>query len=423
MKYKVLFFDSWKGGIGSFHRLVQPLKAVGIDSMLLHLGSWGNEPVCVREETLKDLKIRDISYYNSKNFDEILDIEKPDLVLFLSTATFAHRAFIRYCHIKNIPTLFTFHSIARVESVDKGDTPYKTNIIAYIIFVLQRLPTLLTKALPCYIRALIKTKATKKDWFYLIENLIDHVRKPSKRKVSLDAKTTLCSIYTDVDKTYAIEAYGFAVDEIISVGNPDLIEFGFKAAHVGCMHNLASTSSNDKVLYIDTGYAATGLFFANGDEQLQHIVATSNALRNQGKEMYFKPHPATLQLLNLDILKKENIKIINNPSLITTLQSCCAVIAETSTLALIPALMGLPLLLPRYGKLHALKFGHVLSSYPNTQILSNLDNFKEAITQCQDGFDGNKLKEWTATNLGPLPAEDMPKRVTDIVLSLIHQNK
>ena len=44
-------------------------------------------------ETIGDLPVRDISSYPKRGFPDILDAEQPDAVLFLSTETFAHRAF------------------------------------------------------------------------------------------------------------------------------------------------------------------------------------------------------------------------------------------------------------------------------------------------------------------------------------------
>ena len=58
-----------------------------------------------------EMQVRDVAYYGNKSLLEILDIEKPHAVVFLSNDVFAHRAFNRYCILRNIPTLHLYHGL------------------------------------------------------------------------------------------------------------------------------------------------------------------------------------------------------------------------------------------------------------------------------------------------------------------------
>ena len=102
---KVLAFDSWTEGSRNFIRLLDPLKANGMSLKLVHLGSWGNEPDRPMHEKICEMEVCDIAFYPGGSFEAVLDIEQPDAVIMLSTATFAHRAFLRYCKQRSIPTL------------------------------------------------------------------------------------------------------------------------------------------------------------------------------------------------------------------------------------------------------------------------------------------------------------------------------
>ena len=81
--------------MGSHHNswLVPAFSASNIELLLLHLGSWGEDTGRPKEEVIDGLLVRDISYYDRGSFDQMLEAEQPDLVLFLSTEIFLHQAF------------------------------------------------------------------------------------------------------------------------------------------------------------------------------------------------------------------------------------------------------------------------------------------------------------------------------------------
>ena len=229
-KHKVLFFDSWKGGSHNFVRLVDSFEKANIETLLVHLGSWGNEVIYEKEEEINGLKVRDISYYPSRDLRDLLRVEKPDLVLFLSTHTFAHRAIIRYCNSMKIPTVNLYHGFVRVQDVENKEGAYKVSKVAYSLFVLKRLPKLLTHTLPSYIKALARTHASKEDWGYFKRNIIETVTKPGSTRTAPDAKTTACMVYAQADVEHAVKTYNFEIEDVYIVGNPDLSVFNLTPA-------------------------------------------------------------------------------------------------------------------------------------------------------------------------------------------------
>lgn len=418
MKYKVLFFDSWKGGIHHFLRLIPAFIASDFDTLLIHLGSWGNEPHIIKEEFICGLLVRDVSFYKNQQFNSILKLEKPNIVVFLSTATLAHRAFIRYCNILDIPTVHLFHGLVRVQKVDNGVIPYKINKFAYTKFFATRLPKVINKTLPTYIRALVATKAGGKDWKTFLGNLIHYITKPSIQKVAADAKTTICLVYADADRKYAMEKYSFTNDKIFAVGNPDLIQFDLQT-EVITSNVLRSTNNCKQVIYIDTALRATGLVFKNDKEYLQHLSNAYEILQKQGFNLLLKPHPETKRLLDLSSLKAQGMRLVENAELVTELRKSCAVFVEPSTLSIVPAIMGLPLALVQFGKAADLEYGVVLTSYPRSFLLKNLNDFPLLLENFSKINRKNPVRTWTKLNAGPLPAEDMPKRVVSNIFNLL----
>ncbi len=80
---------------------------------------------------------------------------------------------------------------------------------------------------PCYIKALIKTKATWQDWHRFLLDIFNMAtgRNPF-RKAATDAKTSKCWVYVQADIEHAMRCYGFKKDEVFVVGNPDFLKFG-----------------------------------------------------------------------------------------------------------------------------------------------------------------------------------------------------
>ena len=68
-----------------------------------------------------------------------------------------------------------------------------------------------------------------------------------------------------------------------------------------------------------------------------------------------KPNQPQTELITKN-LKKSNIRLIWNDNFFEMLNSCSGCILEPSSLGIIPALMGVPILLANFGILKNLKF-------------------------------------------------------------------
>lgn len=416
---KVIGFDSWTGGAHYFARLIPAFKARGLDLQLVHLGSWGNEPGCPHECQMGELLVRDIAFYGGDSLETILDIEQPVAVILLSTDTFAHRAFIRYCDQKSIPTLNLYHGLVELTDSVSESTAYTVSWSAHVRYVFSRLGKLLQHTFPCYIKALLKTKASLKDWSRFCSDIF-HMAKNDHffRHAAADAKTTKCAVYVQADVEHAMRFYGFMQEEVFAVGNPDLLKFGLEEGMIGNWVQPATVDSS--IMYIETGFSSVGLFFSSEQDFADHLISTSRSLAAQGFKMLLKlkPHGSNIDLIE-QRLKGTGIELVTNESFLTELMACSACIVETTSLAMVPALMGMPLLMTKYGNLKSLGFGAVLTSYPRGHLLEDVSDVAGILHKNAQTSDSSKLNDWISLNVGPLPPEKMPERVAAIVEEMI----
>jgi hypothetical protein len=412
MNKKVLFFDSWKGGVHNFYRIFDQLIINNYDVILVHLGSWGNEKEYEKQEIYKNLILRDISYYDN-SFKNVIKIEKPDLVLFLSIHTFAHRAFIKYCKYFSIPTILMYHGLIRVQDVDdKHQGAYEFNFFSYSRRVINAIPKLFIYTFPNYIISLLQTNASLKEWNSFFISIYRYIFKPSMWFTYKETNTDYCIVYASADFKHAIDFYGFSLNKIFAVGNPDLIDF-----YLPDDFNKKILDRNvifkDNVLYIDTALFPTGMVYKNENTFINHIIKLNNQLILQNKNLLFKPHPETLRMVNMESLKMNGVELVNNQNFVEKLETCCLVITEPSTLSLIPCLLKIPLALANFDDLINLRFGSVLKEYPLSFSLQKLENLQRDLNSLH--FSNSELNNWIEKYSGPQPAKLMPNRVVDII--------
>lgn len=409
---KILAFDSWTGGVRHYTRLLSALDARGYDLSLVHLGSWGSDPGRPATEIIDGLDVRDIASYPSASFLTLLDRERPDAVLFLSTDTFAHRAFNRYCRLLGIPTVHLYHGLVRVQAVD-GESPYRVNPLAQLRWVAARLIKALRHVWPAYLGSMVATDAPASAVGRFVEDIVRQAIGRVPQHSAEDARTTRCCVYVGADAEHAVRKYGFAPRDVSVVGNPDLIQFGLNADLMGVALG-PDISARSYVTYADTGLVHTGWVFASERAFFEHLIATRDAVGALGKELVFKPHPDHWRTDLPKRLRSEGIIVARNEDFVTLLQQSTACIVEPSTVAIIPALLGLPVLLANFGPLADMRYGGVIKSYPRARALTDLAAIRAVVEEIVAAPDDEGTRAWLRENAGPLPAEQMPDRVAAV---------
>lgn len=298
---------------------------------------------------------------------------------------------------------------------------YKTNIINQVIYVLSRVPKALTKVWPLYAHALYITKARTSDWVRFLSDIINLTKVKYISIAAPDSKADGCAVYTDTDVRHAVKKYSYASSDVHVVGNPDLSRFNLTTEMLGC----AATNqrkANSEILYVDTGLIYAGMVFANADDYLLHLTTLAKTLAMQGLSFAIKLHPDHHRTNFPARLVENGIRVVSNEDFVSSLLNCRAAMVEPSTAALIPALLGLPLLMVAFGKLEEQKYGKVLTDYPRGDLLTDAKSTLECIKRLESGTSGD-LKEWINVNSGPLPAAEMPSRVAGLINKIVNDNK
>lgn len=420
-RHKVIGFDNWTGGAHLFERLVDAFRSDGFDLSLVHLGSWGNDKGRPSSERVGSLEVRDIAHFETGGLEGVLEAERPAAVLFMSTDTFAHRAFNRYCRKRRIPTVHLYHGVVSVQAVGEGGQ-YKGNVLAQLRFVGSKVGKALRHVWPAYVRSLWLTGAERSEWRRFAVDIMRGALGRFAATSAVDARTDICCVYVEADVDHAVRKYGFKRDDVFVVGNPDMIQFGLDAGLVGSRLNTLARNRRS-VMYIDTGLIFTGWVFSSAEDFVGHIIGTRDHLAADGRSLIFKPHPQHYMAGEaLRALERQGVEVCPNAEFISRLEECCACIVETSSAALIPALLGMPLLLANYGKLTEQRFGRVLASYPRARSLRDLAEFASVLDSEERECNIGACLRWISANSGPLPADLMPARVARVVADLVRRD-
>jgi hypothetical protein len=415
----IIGFDGWTEGSRHFERLVPAFKRRGYQLVLIHIGSWGHDIERPEEEMIGDLCVRDISYYKNKGFGEILDLENPSGVLFMSTRAIAHMAFNRYARHKKIPTCHIYHGLVMVQALGEGEASFHVNYVRHINLFATRIFKNISKIIPAYIKSILETERTARDWLCFFEvifrrgtGLVNNVD-----PYIADTSTDIGCVYTVADVGHMNRNYRIPLSDIRVVGNPDLIEFGVSLQDMGCA--LTRAEYCDTIIYIDTALVESGVVFDSKDHFIQHILRTRDELNLMGFRLVVKLHPAHYRSNVPSILTKHGIDLCNNKNFISELKLSAAAIVEPSTAAIIPGLLGVPILLAQYGELSRQVYGNVLTTYPRARLLSKLSDVHSVLSEERDCLSAEIAMRWIKINGGPMPAEDMPEKAVEAFCNLI----
>lgn len=416
-KTKVLGFDGWTLGVKNYTRLLPAFSRQNIDMMLIHLGSWGDDKDRMLEESIDGLSVKDIAYYSGMTFRDILIMESPDLVIFLSCHTFLHRAFQRYCHDLGIPTLYLAHGIIGVINYRGGDAVRKYVLAARMDWLKQRFLRSFKYAIPIYAKALIDTHARLSEWKRFGKDIFAQVLQKDRHQYAADAKPTMACVYVESEVDDACIRYGLAKDNIAIVGNPDLIKYGITETDLGsAFRRMESRLTN--IMYIQGGSIH---YYSNIDDWMLFIGEITQTLKSLGFNLIFKSKPRgdNYDLAARKIRDEIGVRVILDDTFTDELRDCVACITEPSSLGLIPAFFGMPLLLNRIPPLQHLPFGDIFLSYPRALGLTDPSQCEALLREEGRLANEENVLEWIHQYAGPMPPEEMPSRVSKVVLNIV----
>jgi len=412
IRKKVVLFDSWTKGSRHIFRLLEQFDNHNIDILLVHVGSWGNEPGRSDYEVINGLKVHDINVY--KNLENVIKIENPDLVLFLSLDPLFHRAFNRYCQKYNIPTVNLYHG---VHSVFKSLSADKKHIGRYWFVLARNIIDRLGHTLFVYVKSLVRTDANIQTWLELFSDICKKVFGIAIDKANRDAVTTYICVFNEFDQKQAARKFSISLDRVKMVGFPDILKFP-ELEKLICSYTNEQSFSNESVIYIGTGVRGTKMILLDDKEYFKYLLNTHKALKTHNKKLILKLHHTRVEAIQKYFSRIDSdVVFCDDNEFVRELQKSCGAIVEPSTAALVPLLMGKPIFLTRYGALSGLEFGSIITLYPKALSIDHLNDLCKIIQPIANTE--SETNAWIKSVAGPLPATDMPFRVVSIIESAI----
>lgn len=416
---KIIGFDGWSGGIRHYARFVNDDSYPFVGFKLIHLGSWGAQTDVPEYENIDGVDAYDISYYDTSDFVEILKRETPDCVVFLSTHVFDHRAMLKACRLLAIPTVHIFPGVLGVLAI-KSKSIYKFKLLSHLKNIISRLPKLLFYTFKNYVTILARTKSGVSDWVDFAQDLICGALRINQTKHSKGSTADLCLVYLESEREIAVQKYGYEKHNVAIIGLPDVTDF--KLSESDILSNLDCIKEGGEALYFDTGYIYTGDLFASVEEYVEHILEVRDYLKGMGFGLIFKPKPQKLNPLKDELLRllgDNGVVVYEGRDVITVAKKCSFVFSEPSTVALVTALLGMPIFLVGFGKFLGQEYGDCITSYPKAHVLEDLAE----ITCCLDQtIEVDQIKTWLSHTFSGNAIKNVPQIINQQISNLLLKN-
>jgi hypothetical protein len=412
----IIAFDSWTGGMRHFDRLHAALQHADYRLTLYHTESWQPRDARPGLASSAGVETIDIGDYAGNRLLARLRDARPQAVLFLSIDTFAHRAVNRYCRYLGIPTLWLNHGLASAITTRPG-TSFGMHPVGRIKYLVPRVWRLIARVLPTYVAALRFTRAPLSDWLRIPTDIgLNAVG----RYVAVnppDSRCTAAAVYTEADRDQAMRRYWHTHDEVIAVGNPDLMDFSVRNEDVGALVERHAPATKE-LIYVDSRLIHYGMGFASDEAFVDHLEGLREAAERYGYSLALKLHPGHAGTSIPARLTDRGFILLNSGDLSARLLRAAACVVEPSTASVVPALLGLPILPAKFGSLSAIPFGPLLESYPRAAELFSLDDLDATIARLWRVGESDELRRWIGANSGPMPSEQFPARVADLLSEL-----
>ena len=409
---KIVLFDSWTKGRIHLHRVNEALASQGTKLIIAHLGSWGDEKDAPIEAELDGILCRDVAYYQSPR--KIIEIEKPDAVLFLSLDPLAHRAFNILCQDTNTPTINMYHG---VHSVFLSLAPMKEGLTTKLFRVSTRFTLKNIRTMLFYVSVSLTSKGRFQNVLAFCRHILAAALCRFVATASSDASTDAICVFNAHDKRHAMKKYGATERSIHVIGNMDLVKFSMvEACLAGEGKNAVPSKSrkHNSIVYIGTGMRGTRYIFASNDEYTEHLLTIKSELASFGYDVKFRLHYSRLPGVKEALLqRKKALDFCDNDDFVPSISRSSGVIVEPSTAALLGIIFKKPIFLCKMGPLESLEFGPALADFPLATDLVSIGSLPAIIDDMNRGsrLRDHEVDEFVKSVSGPLPISGYTDRL------------
>lgn len=355
---KILFLDSWTKGIHNFSSVACELRSMGVNSMLIHWGSWGNEPDRPDEEIIDDLLCRDIRYYGTNLLHKVLTHEMPNVVVVLTTNTLANRAVILAARSLRVTSCFLMHGVVFVGDKREADTPgMEENHRAmrwkraskYLRYVLPNYFYSGIKHSPLF---LLSTSPYRLVWNSFSSPAQYYWSPPPSPELQCDRALVWAEVYRE----HYHQTFGYSLDMIDVVGPPPLDPVIKLLSQPPSQPEISAFLQQHKIpadrsicVYLESATVESKIKGWNRDSRLAHFDEIIQLVAEAGRQLIVKLHPAT-EMQSLDKYRDDKrvifVRKIDLPLLLYMAESIIGFVSSTLDAAIV---LGKPVFTPTWG--------------------------------------------------------------------------
>lgn len=294
MTVDVMYFDYWTRGIRHFSKIDDFVRAAGLSSLLVHLGSQRGE-LAETDQIISGVKCADISFYDS-NLVTMLQTEKPRVVLLLNNQT-EDKIIIRACRNMGIKTVFLMHGVLSTKDhIDQG-----VKIIDSAFGISDRL-----NRLPKYVRlfrqyvraAMTNDVADSLDheiYLYLLRQAISPGGNLLGKWIYKDSCADFALVYSENDRVLFASKFGYSEDRVDVVGNYNLDDLYYVHELKSNTKETVASVSGNYIVYVENGFSDPKFTVSGWTEDLvaDEVEGLASVCEDLGYQLILKLHPSS----------------------------------------------------------------------------------------------------------------------------------
>jgi len=351
---QVVFFDYWTEGIHCFLPIAKRLRGEGIDSKLIHLGSWRDPQIAI-EETIEGLPCSDIRYYGG-SIQNAIERESPKVLLTLNTTLPMDRVVNRICRTMGVKTVYLMHGILPVGH-NIEEAARQMDMSLPLARRLGKLPKY-ARIISLYMKALLKDSfyefADLSNYLHFLQGLLSpgHVLyRPWPHK---DIYSDKALSYAEVYRELLINEIGYPPERVVVVGNPNL-DAAFEllrdnsaySQSYSLLQQIGVPQGRLAVVYMEEAWAALGLAGWTEATLVEEVRQIASAVQCAGMDLIVKMHPnSSPDPLRRSFSGERHVHIISEANLPRLVLGCVATLGHVSTTLMLPVVLQRPLIVP-----------------------------------------------------------------------------
>lgn len=355
---KILFWDGWMGGIHNFLPLHKTLQDSGVESLLVHRGSWGADPDRPKEEVVDGMLCRELRYYRTNNFYKVLRQEQPDAIVILTTTYIADRAVILAARALGIKSFYLMCGV-----LETGDETVELQSLSNPALLAARWKNAakyLRYTLPNYFYSGIRNDISfpfRLSPYALIWNTFRNPARylyhpPPSSEIHCDHALVWANVYAD----HLHDAWGYPHDRIDVVGHPPLDAVlrvkkqpQLSLERESLLRSLDLSPETSFVVFLESPFVEQHMGGWTDELRKTYYQEIADSCAAAGRQLVLKLHPCSSFKSPEFLRMNPNARVVGDCQLAELVCAAESVVGFSSTTLNIPIMLDIPVFRPCWG--------------------------------------------------------------------------